>query len=64
MMSPVQLSALHAFVVRAKKASYVSDAPKVSASRIDAYDLACVEGDWSYRDSYFGGTNFLGQEVV
>jgi hypothetical protein len=55
---------LHAFVVRAKKSTYVGDAAKVQASRADAFDLTYNEKNWAYRDSYFGGTDFLGQEVV
>ncbi|MEU4395447.1 DUF5680 domain-containing protein [Kribbella sp. NPDC023855] len=44
---------LEAFIVRAKAASYVGDG-----------DLRFTDGDLEYRDSYFGGADFLGQEVV
>jgi hypothetical protein len=60
-LNPVDLQA---FVIRAKKASYVGNAPKVHPSRLDAFDLTFKEPNWAYRDSYFGGTDFLGQEVV
>ncbi|MEJ2019377.1 MAG: DUF5680 domain-containing protein [Maritimibacter sp.] len=33
-------------------------------SRKGAFDLTYAEGDFTYRDSYFGGTDFVGQEVV
>ena len=44
---------LEAFIVRAKAASYVGDG-----------DLRYTDGDLEYCDSYFGGADFLGQEVV
>jgi hypothetical protein len=31
---------------------------------LGSHDLTFEAGDWSYRDSYFGGTDFLGQETV
>lgn len=37
---------------------------KTDASRQGSHDLTWSEGDWDYRDSYFGGTNFIGQEVL
>ena len=52
------------FLIRAKKATYVGGGAKASASRTGAHDLTYEEGEWSYRDSYFGGTDFIGQEVV
>lgn len=63
-MTSAELARLQEFIVRAKKASYVGDAPKAAPSRIDSFDLTYDEPGWSYRDSYFGGTDFLGQEVV
>jgi hypothetical protein len=44
---------LEAFIVRAKAASYVGDG-----------GLRFTEGDLEYCDTYFGGADFLGQEVV
>ena len=52
------------FITRAKKASYLGDGAKAPSSRPGSHDLAYAEGDWRYLDSYFGGTDFLGQEVV
>jgi Domain of unknown function (DUF5680) len=55
---------LRNFVIRAKKATYVGNGAKVNASRTGSHDLSFEDGHWTYRDSYFGGTDFLGQEVV
>ena len=55
---------LNGFIVRAKLATYVGGGGKVSPSRPGSHDLFHEEGEWVYRDSYFGGTDFLGQEVV
>ncbi len=55
---------LEQFIVRAKSATYVADGDPASPSREGSHDLTFVDGDWSYRDSYFGGADFIGQEVV
>jgi hypothetical protein len=55
---------LTGFVVRAKAATYVGSGRAVPATRPGAHDLAYEEPGWRYADSYFGGTDFLGQEVV
>jgi hypothetical protein len=60
-MSP---DSLDAFIVRAKAVTYVGGGVKVAPSRPGSHDLTFAGGDWSYRDSYFGGTDFLGQETV
>jgi len=56
--------ALDRFIVMAKRQTYVGDGTSAAASRMGAHDLTFAAGDWSYRDSYFGGTDFLGQETV
>jgi Domain of unknown function (DUF5680) len=58
------MDGLEAFVLRAKAACYAGDGASADASRIGSHDLTHAEADWSYRDSYFGGTDFVGQEVV
>jgi hypothetical protein len=58
------LAELHAFIVQAKAATYVGGGAKASSSRIASHDLQYLDGDWSYLDSYFGGTDFIGQETV
>ncbi len=55
---------LERFIVRAKMATYVGKGQFAAPSRPGAKDLIFEEGHWQYRDSYFGGTDFLGQEVV
>jgi hypothetical protein len=61
---PVDIQALNAFIVRAKAATYVGDGEHVAPCRTGSHDLRFTEGDWSYHDSYFGGTDFIGEEVV
>lgn len=60
-MSP---DSLNAFIVRAKAATYVGGGEKAAPSRSGSHDLTFSEGEWAYQDSYFGGTDFIGQEVV
>lgn len=55
---------LEAFVVRAKSATYVGTGSPGEPGRLGSHDLVFETGDWLYRDSYFGGTDFLGQETV
>ena len=55
---------IEAFILRAKQACYVGGGAKSTASRPAAHDLTFQDGDLNYRDSYFGGTDFIGQEVV
>jgi len=55
---------LEAFIVAAKRACYVGDGAAAQSSRVGSHDLIFADGPWLYRDSYFGGTDFIGQEVV
>jgi hypothetical protein len=63
-MNNLSLTELHAFIVRAKAATYVGGGEKISSSRPASHDLQFAEGDWTYLDSYYGGTDFIGQEAV
>lgn len=63
-MSNLSHSELHSFIVRAKAATYVGEGTNIPSCRPASHDLQFVEGDWSYLDSYFGGTDFIGQETV
>ncbi|MEE4195904.1 MAG: DUF5680 domain-containing protein [Anaerolineae bacterium] len=56
--------ALHDFIVKAKAASYVGDGQPAASSRPKSHDLAFSDGDFSYLDSYYGGWDFIGEEVV
>lgn len=63
-MNGVDLEALTAFIVASKRATYIGDGAPAPASRSGSHDLAYEQGAFAYRDSYFGGTDFVGQEVV
>jgi hypothetical protein len=58
------MEGLHDFIVQAKSACYVGSGAFADPSRLGSHDLTFKAGDWTYRDSYFGGTDFLGQETV
>ncbi|GLQ53463.1 hypothetical protein GCM10010862_07220 [Devosia nitrariae] len=60
----MDISELTRVIVAAKWATYVGDGRKAEPSRVGSHDLTWQDDDWSYRDSYFGGTDFLGQEAV
>jgi hypothetical protein len=60
----IELAALTRFIVEAKRATYVGGGERAASSRTGSHDLAYAHGAWRYRDSYFGGTDFIGQEAV
>lgn len=64
MTSTISLDKLDQFIVQAKAATYVGDGRKTKSSRKNSHDWAFQDGNFSYLDSYFGGTDFIGQEVV
>ncbi|WP_106795241.1 DUF5680 domain-containing protein [Rhizobium sp. H4] len=55
---------LNGFIVEAKAATYVGGGVPRLPCRPGAHDIGYFSGDWRYLDSYFGGTDFAGQEVV
>ena len=63
-MDDLSLTALHDFIVRAKAATYVGSGAHTESCRPASHDLRFEDGDWSYLDSYFGGADFIGEEVV
>jgi hypothetical protein len=63
-MHNLSLPDLHAFIVRAKAATYVGSGAKSPSCRPMSHDLKFDDGTWSYLDSYFGGTDFIGEEAV
>lgn len=63
-MSDLALERLNVFIVKAKAATYVGGGARSPSCRPGSHDLEFHEGAFSYLDSYFGGTDFLGQEVV
>lgn len=64
MESRVSIKALNAFIVRAKSVTYVGGGSQATPCRQGSHDLKFQEGEFAYLDSYFGGTDFIGQEVV
>ena len=53
------------FLVEAKKSTYANfSAGKVEPSRLASVDLAYESGDFKYLDTFVGGANFSGSEVV
>jgi hypothetical protein len=63
-MEQAQLNALNQFIVNAKRKTYVGGGVKLLPYRLGSKDLQFWEGDWAYHDSYFGESDFLGQELV
>lgn len=55
---------LHRFIVAAKSNSYVAGGAFLPACRTGSHDIGHESGNWRYLDSYFGGSDFAGQEVV
>ena len=60
----MDLQELERFVVAAKQATYVGSGKPVPSCRPASHDLGHASGQWRYLDSYFGGADFIGQEVV
>jgi hypothetical protein len=60
----IDIDELTAFIVRAKAATYVGSGEHVAPCRSGSHDLRYSDGEWAYHDSYFGGTDFIGEEVV
>ena len=58
------LDEVEAFIVAAKRQTYVGDGAKLLSYRQGSHDLQYAEGDFTYHDCYFGGTDFAGEEVV
>jgi hypothetical protein len=63
-MTTFDLNALHAFIVRAKAATYVGSGQKLLPYRLGSHDLQFTDGDWAYHDSYLGESDFIGEEIV
>jgi hypothetical protein len=60
----MNIDELNAFIVRAKAATYVGNGEHISPCRPGSYDLRFEDDRWAYHDSYFGGSDFIGEEVV
>ncbi|WP_137933177.1 DUF5680 domain-containing protein [Mesorhizobium comanense] len=58
------MNGLGTFILEAKSAAYVGGGSPSSSCRTASHDIRYERGPWRYLDSYFGGTDFLGQELV
>ncbi|MBB4570538.1 DUF5680 domain-containing protein [Rhizobium leucaenae] len=58
------LAELNDFIVAAKAETYVGDGERLPSCRSGSHDIGYVSGRWRYLDSYFGGTDFAGQELI
>ena len=63
-MTELSLGRLEAFIIKAKAATYAGNGKCVQPTRPGSIDLSYEEGDLTYRDSYFGSGDFIGEEVV
>jgi len=61
----VKLSDLAQFLIDANTNTYADkDAPKAISSRMESRDYHFEKGDLIYHDTYFGGRDFIGSEIV
>jgi hypothetical protein len=58
------INRLNEFIVRAKAATYIGSGREIRSCRPGSHDLEFREGPFHYLDSYFGGADFIGEEVV
>lgn len=60
-----QIDDLYNFLIEAKKQTYANKkVKKILSTRIGSYDYEYSSKNMVYHDTYFGGTNFMGEEVV
>ena len=53
------------FLIEAKKQTYANEnVERVLSARKNSKDYEYKRGNMVYHDTYFGGTNFIGEEVV
>ena len=60
----MDLDKLQTFIVQAKATTYAGSGEKSLSYRPGSLDLQYHLPPFAYIDSYFGGTDFLGQEVI
>lgn len=59
------MNKIYDFLIDAKKNTYANgNVSKMSSSRVGSNDYEYSNGKFTYHDTYFGGTNFMGEEVV
>ena len=60
-----ELIDLSNFLIEAKKGTYANESgEKTKSTRRGSHDYEYTKDKWTYHDTYFGGTDFMGQEVV
>lgn len=65
MNNPIGIKELANFLHEANKSTYANkDAPKVAPSRLKSEDYHFEKDDLIYHDTYFGGRDFIGEEIV
>jgi len=53
------------FLIEAKKNTYaLGNAKKIESTRLGSNDYEYSKDNMTYHDTYFGGTKFIGEEVV
>ena len=53
------------FLIEAKKQTYANEnVSKTASSRLNSNDYEYKKDNMIYHDTFFGGTNFIGEEVV
>jgi hypothetical protein len=68
MKNPIERDELVAFLIEAKRCTYAAGGSGseavVTPVLPGSHQLEYQEGPWLYRDIYFGGAYFVGQEIV
>ena len=53
------------FLKKANKFTYAAEgAIKATSARLGSKDYEFKDGSWTYHDTYFGGVEFIGEEIV
>ena len=56
---------IESFLIDAKKQTYANTSvEKISSTRLNSNDYEYKKGNMTYHDTYFGGTRFIGEEVI
>lgn len=63
-MDQLPLADLNSFIVAAKRETYVGSGASADPLRPGSHDLEYSAGDFAYHDTYFGGADFVGEEIV
>lgn len=59
------MNKIEKFLIEAKMQTYANEnVEKVNSSRLNSKDYEYKKDDMVYHDTYFGGTNFIGEEAV